>query len=72
MRTLIVSIICSFAVLAYLIYFVVNFIDDKKITKWELFWFLITILCLCLIIGMNTGDLLNIIFLKQHNKQTLA
>lgn len=62
MRTLIVSIVCSFAVLAYLIYFVVNSIGDKKITKWELFWFMITILCLCLTIGMNTGDLLNIIF----------
>lgn len=62
MRTLIVSIVCSFVVLAYLIYFVVNSIDGKKITKWELFWFLVTILCLYLIIGMNTGDLLNIIF----------
>lgn len=62
MRTLIVSIVCSFASLAYLIYFVVNSIDDKKITKWELFWFMVILLCLCMTIGMNTGDLLNIIF----------
>jgi len=62
MRTLIVSIVCSFVVLAYLIYFVVNSIDNKNITKLDVFWLLVSILCLCMIVGMNTGDLLNLLF----------
>lgn len=62
MRTLIVSIVCSLAVLAYLIYFVVNSIGDKKMTKLDVFWLLVSILCLCMVVGMNTGDLLNLLF----------
>ena len=62
MRTLIVSIICSLVVLAYLVWFVVNSIYNKNITKLDAFWLLVSILCLCMIVGMNTGDLLNLLF----------
>ena len=61
MRTLITSIVCSIIVLAYIIYFIVESMGstDKKMTKWDLFMFLVAILNLAMIIGMNLGDLLS-------------
>jgi hypothetical protein len=61
MRTLITSIVCSIIVLAYIIYFIVETIGstDRKMTKWDLFMFLVAILNLAMVIGMNLGDLLN-------------
>lgn len=61
MRTLITSIVCSIIVLAYIVYFIVETIGstDRKMTKWDLFMFLVAILNLAMVIGMNLGDLLN-------------
>lgn len=45
----------------YIIYFIVESMGaaDKKMTKWDLFMFLVAILNLAMIIGMNLGDLLS-------------
>ena len=61
MRTLITSIVCSIIVLAYIVYFIVESMGspDRKMTKWDLFMFLVAILNLAMVIGMNLGDLLN-------------
>lgn len=61
MRTLITSIVCSIIVLAYIVYFIVESMGspNRKMTKWDLFMFLVAILNLAMVIGMNLGDLLN-------------
>ena len=63
MPLLIVNLILSLVVLVFLCYFVVVKIDSKnRMTKWELFMFLVSIVSMCFFVGMNTGEILNRIF----------